>query len=280
MFHRHSALINWPALVTLLTLTLTLGGCSLFQTNNQESEQALYERASGHLENRNYTLAIDTLEQLESRFPFGRYAKQLQLDLMYARYMSNDHAQSLLDADRFTRLNPDHPSVDYAWYLRGMSYYRMYEQNSGITGRGDLAQRSQAQGESAFEALNRYLQRFPDSDYREDAIDTMIILKDSLARHELIVADYYMRRDAWVSAAERAQVVRQHYPGVSAQGDALVVLIESYDQLGLPQDRAQALEALQRDYPEHATLASGDYESPYRQQDRWWLKILTLGFLS
>ncbi|WP_394168844.1 outer membrane protein assembly factor BamD [Saccharospirillum alexandrii] len=280
MFHRHSASFNWPALVSILLLSLTLGGCSLFQTNNQESEQALYEQASGHLENRNYTLAIDTLEQLESRFPFGRYAKQLQLDLMYARYMSNDHAQALLDADRFTRLNPDHPNVDYAWYLRGMSYYKLYEQNSGITGRGDLALRSQAQGESAFEALGRFLQRFPTSDYREDATDTMIILKDALARHELIVADYYMRRDAWVAAAERAQVVRQHYPGVSAQGDALVVLIESYNQLGLPEDRALALEALKRDYPRHVTLTSGEYESPYLQQDRWWLKILTLGFFS
>jgi outer membrane protein assembly factor BamD len=280
MFHRTSASFNWPALATIFLLILTLSGCSLFQKGNQESEQALYERASSQLENRNYTLAIDSLEQLESRFPFGRYAKQLQLDLMYARYMSNDHAQALLDADRFTRLNPDHPSVDYAWYLRGMSYYRLYEQNAGITGRGDLAQRSQAQGESAFDALSRFIARFPDSEYREDAIDTMIIVKDSLARHELIVADYYMRRDAWVAAAERAQVVRQHFHGVSAQGDALVVLIESYDKLGLEQDRQQALAALKRDHPNHATLAGGAYESPYLQQDRWWLKVLTLGWLS
>ena len=280
MFLRQTSTFNWPTLATILLLTLTLGGCSLFQNANQESEQALYEQASRHLENRNYTLAIDTLEQLEDRFPFGRYAKQLQLDLMFARYMSNDHAQALLDADRFTRLNPDHPSVDYAWYLRGMSYYRLYEQNSGITGRGDLAQRSQAQGQSAFDALSRYTQLFPDSGYREDALDTMIILKDSLARHELIVADYYMRRDAWVAAAERAQVVRQHYPGVSAQADALVVLIESYNQLGLAQDREIALATLQRDHPGHATLAEGEYQSPFLQQDRWWLKILTLGWLS
>ncbi len=109
----------------------------------------------------------------------------------------------------------------------------------------------------------------------------MIVLKDSLARHELIVADYYMRRDAWVAAAERARIVRRHYPGVSAQADALVVLIESYDVLGLEQDRAQALTQLKNEYPDHETLnEEGEYQSPYRQQDRWWLKILTLGWFS
>lgn len=266
-------------LVAVLT-TVLISGCSLFRPNTAESEQALYDAASRQLDNRNYTLAIDTLERLEDRFPFGRYAQQLQLDLMYARYMSGDYAQALLDADRFTRLNPDHSTVDYAWYLKGMSYYKLYEQNSGITGTGDLAQRSQADGENAFNALRTFVTRFPQSEYRAEALDTMILLKDALARHELIVADYYMRRDAWIAAAERAQVVRQHYPGVSAQADALVVLIESYKAMGLEEDRRIALEQLKKDYPEHATLKSGEYRSPYLQQDRWWLKILTLGWFS
>lgn len=279
MPHRFSVRTARVLLAAFVTTAL-LSGCSLFRPNTQESEQALYESASRQLDNRNYTLAIDTLERLEGRFPFGRYAQQLQLDLMYARYMSGDHAQALLDADRFTRLNPDHPTVDYAWYLKGMSYYKLYEQNSGLTGTGDLAQRSQEQGEKAFNALNTFVRRFPSSDYRAEALDTMILLKDALARHELIVADYYMRRDAWIAAAERAQVVRQHYPGVSAQGDALVVLIESYEALGLEEDRQVVLDQLKADYPEHPTLASGDYRSPYRQQDRWWLKLLTLGWFS
>lgn len=272
--------IHHAARVAVVVATLIMSGCSLFQKNTVESEQALYDTASRHLENHNYTLAIDTLERLEGRFPFGRYAQQLQLNLMFARYMSGDYAQALLDADRFTRLNPDHPTVDYAWYLKGMSYYKLYEENSGLTGMGDLAQRSQQQGEKAFDALRTFVTRFPVSDYREDALETMVLLKDSLARHELIVADYYMRRGAWIAAAERAQVVRQHYPGVTAQGDALVVLIESYKAMGLEQDQALALEQLKADYPEHATLSSGSYRSPYIQQDRWWLKILTLGWLS
>ncbi|GGX55106.1 outer membrane protein assembly factor BamD [Saccharospirillum salsuginis] len=267
-------------IVAAFVTTLMLGGCSLFRPNTQESEQALYDAANRQLESRKYTLAIDTLERLEGRFPFGRYAQQLQLDLMYARYMSGDYAQALLDADRFTRLNPDHPTVDYAWYLKGMSYYKLYERNSGLTGTGDLAQRSQEEGENAFNALRTFVTRFPQSTYRAEALDTMILLKDALARHELIVADYYMRRDAWIAAAERAQVVRQHYPGVSAQGDALVVLIESYKAMGLEEERQVALEQLKADYPEHPTLASGSYKSPYLQQDRWWLKILTLGWFS
>ncbi|WP_157954202.1 outer membrane protein assembly factor BamD [Saccharospirillum mangrovi] len=268
------------SLFTLVILLIGLNGCALFRNNDAESEQALYERASDYIESQSFDLAIDTLEQLQNRFPFGRYAQQTQLDLMYARYRSRDFAQAVLDADRFTRLNPDYASVDYAWYLKGMSYYRLYEQNAGITGRGDLAQRSQQDGERAFSALKDYTDRFPTSDYREDAIDTMILLKDALARHELVVADYYMRRGAWIAAAERAKVVQSHYPGVSAQGDALVVLIESYDALGRDEDRALALADLQEQYPDHPTLSSGHYRTPYIEKERWWVKLLTLGWFS
>jgi len=265
---------------TLFILVAGLSGCALFGSNDAESEQALYEQASDYIDSKNYGLAVDTLEQLQNRFPFGRYAQQTQLDLMFARYSSRDFAQAVLDADRFTRLNPDHPSVDYAWYLKGMSYYRLYEQNAGITGRGDLAQRSQQDGERAFRALKDYTDQFPSSDYRSEAIDTMILLKDALARHELVVADYYMRRDAWIAAAERAKVVQTHYPGVSAQSDALVVLIESYEALDRPDDRALALAQLREQYPGHPTLRNGEYHSPYIEQERWWVKLLTLGWFS
>lgn len=267
-------------LFALLLVVVTLNGCALFRGNNAESEQALYEQASNYIDRQNFDLAIDTLEQLQNRFPFGRYAQQTQLDLMYARYRARDYAEAVLDADRFTRLNPDHPSVDYAWYLKGMSYYRLYEQNSGITGRGDLAQRSQQDGERAFAALKDYTDRYPQSAYRSEAIDTMILLKDALARHELVVADFYMRREAWIAAAERAKVVQQHYPGVTAQGDALVVLIESYDALGREDDRALALADLRAQHPNHPTLRSGEYRTPYIEQERWWVKLLTLGWFS
>lgn len=272
------SILRLPMMVVLL-FSILLGGCSLFQ-KGPVSEDALYEQATRQLDQRNYTAAIDTLEQLEGRFPFGRYAQQLQLDLAYARYMSRNYTQALLDADRFTRLNPDHPTVDYAWFLKGMSYYKLYQENTGITGRGDPAQRSQQQAERAFDALRTFATRFPDSEYRPEAIETMVLLKDALARHELIVADYYMRREAWISAAERAQVVRQHYPGVSAQADALVVLIESYEAMGLERDRDLALETLKAHFPEHDTLSSGDYRSPYIEKDRWWVKVLTLGWFS
>lgn len=267
-------------LFTLALLVAGLSGCALFGSNDDESEQALYEQASDYIDSQNFELAIDTLEQLQNRFPFGRYAQQTQLDLMYARYRNRDFAQALLDADRFTRLNPDYPTVDYAWYLKGMSYYRLYEQNAGITGRGDLAQRSQQDGERAFQALREFTNRFPESDYRAEAIDTMILLKDALARHELVVADYYMRLGAWIAAAERAKVVQAHYPGVSAQADALVVLVESYEALGREEDRALALADLREQYPNHATLRSGTYRSPYIEQERWWVKLLTLGWFS
>jgi outer membrane protein assembly factor BamD len=199
---------------------------------------------------------------------------------MYAQYQSNDFAGSLITADRYTRLNADAPNIDYAWFVQAMSYYQMYMENAGIFGKADPAMRSPQQGKKAFSAMQNYLNLFPDSSFRPEVLSSMVILKDSLAKHELVVADFYFRKQAWVSAADRAAAIVNHYPGVVAHEEAYLILIACYDALGLEEERLIAIERFKNDYPTHDTLASGTYEAPRSQRERWWLKALTLGLMS
>lgn len=263
--------------VCLLGLFVSLVGCASWSKQTSDTEAAYYEAAQQYLEKRNYSMAIEKLDELQSRFPFGRYSQASSLDLMYAKYQSNKFADSLITADRFTRLNADSPNIDYAWFIQAMSYYQMYMENSGIFGKADPAQRSPEQGKKAFSSMQSYLQMFPESEYRQEVVKSMVILKDSLAKHELYVADFYLRKKAWVSAADRAAAIINHYPGVTAQADAYLILIASYEALGLEEERLIAIERLTNDFPSHYTLSSGDYVAPKNQQERWWVKALTLG---
>jgi len=264
----------------IIAFAIILVGCASAGKKTADTEEAYYDSAQQYLEKRNYSMAIERLSELQSRFPFGRYAKASTIDIMYAYYRSNDFSSALIEADRFTRLNPDHPDVDYAWFVRSMSYYELFLTNRGIFGKVDPAMRSPEQGHKAFTALQSYTERFPESEYRNEALKAMIVLKDALARHELVVADYYIRRGAWVAAAERAQSVLTHYPGVNAESEALIILVEAYSALELDDDRRLSFDRLSKDYPDHKVFASGEYKAPKWAEDRWWLKILTLGLAS
>lgn len=263
-----------------IVFSLLIAGCSSFGNKPVDTETAYYEEAQEYLQRRNYGMAIERLRELNTRFPFGRYAQASALELMYAEFQMNDFAAALVEADRFLRLNPDHPNADYAAFVNALSYYELFLTNRGVFGNGDPAKRSPEQGQKAFAALTDFTRRYADSSYRSDAMAAMIILKDALARHELYVADYYIRRGAWIAAAERAQTVVRHYPGVGASADAYVVLIEAYQAMGLSDHRAEVLAVLKQSYPDHPTLRSGDYEPPKWEEDRWWVKALTLGLSS
>ncbi|MBU2863865.1 outer membrane protein assembly factor BamD [Reinekea forsetii] len=261
----------------LLAVLLSLVGCAGLSTQTSDTESGYYQAAQTYLDKRNFTMAIEKLEALQSRFPFGRYADASSLDLMYAKYQMNNFAESLITADRFARLNADSPNLDYAYFIQAMSYYQMYMENSGIFGKADPAMRSSEQGKKAFSSMQLFLDLFPSSAYRSEALKSMVVLKDALAKHELYVADFYFRKEAWVSAADRAAAVINHYPGVTAQADAYLILIGSYDALGLQEEYDIAVQKFSTQYPQHPTLASGTFDAPKRQSERWWVKALTLG---
>ncbi|BAN68427.1 outer membrane protein assembly factor BamD [endosymbiont of unidentified scaly snail isolate Monju] len=221
----------WPLLFALL-----LGGCSFLQDKDETkgwSQQKLYTEAQAELASGNYERAIDLYEKLEARYPFGKYAHQAQLDVAYAYYKAEEPESALAAADRFIKFHPGHPAVAYAYYLKGLVNFN---RSLGILSRflpTDLSQRDAGAALDSYKDFKEVVERFPDTDYAEDARKRMLYLRNNLARQEVHVARYYIKRGAFVAAAERGNYVIENYQRTPAVKDALEVMIEAYTRLGL-----------------------------------------------
>jgi len=248
----------------------------------ETSEQALYRNAQRYLRSANYDIAIKNLESLEARFPFGRYAEQAQLELIYARHMSLDHEAARTAADRFIRLHPTHSNIDYAYYLKGMS---SYNKNASLLDRllaTDPSKRDLTAAREAYADFAQLLARFPQSQYTPDAHQRMVYLRNLLGAAEINVADYYMRRGAYMAANNRAQYVLDHYAQSTAVPDALVILVECNWRLGLESAANDTLRVLAENYPSHSAFdTEGNLVLADRvlSRDRSWTNIVTFGLL-
>ena len=247
------------------------------------TEQILYSNAQRSLRSGNYDRAIDVLERLEARFPFGRYAEQAQLELVFARYQSSDHDTARNAADRFIRLHPQHDNIDYAYYLKGLA---AYNKNSSLLDRvfsSDISERDMTSARQAYADFALLLERFPHSQYAPDARQRMIYLRNLLAASELHVADYYLRRGAYIAAANRARYVLENYPTADEpMAEALIVLVESNHRLGLTDAANDALRVLAINYPHHSSFdANGDLvlAERVRNRNRSWMNLMTFGVL-
>ena len=248
----------------------------------ETSEQKLYRDAQRLLRTGNYNQAIGSLEALEARFPFGRYAEQAQLELIYARYMSFDLDGAVAAADRFIRLHPQHSNIDYAFYLKGLS---SFSKNDGLMDRlfqTDGSKRDMAPARAAYADFAQLLARYPDSPYVPDTRQRMVHLRNLLASHELGVADYYMRRAAFVAAANRARYVLETYPQAESTPEALLVLVEANYKLGLEDEANNALRVLAMNYPNYPAFDEDGnlvLAERIRNRDRSWTNVMTLGLL-
>ncbi len=272
-------------LAALLLAACLLGACS----NNDEldlppgansSEYELYQEAQRYLRNKNYDLAVQALQLLESRFPFGRYAEQAQLELIYAHYSNFEHEASIEAADRFIRLHPQHPNVDYAFYMKGLA---AYSQDQGLFDRWlpkDITKRDTSYAQEAFAEFSQLLARYPDSPYAPDARARMVHLRNLLARSEINVANYYFRRGAYVAAVNRGRYVVENFPQTPAVADGLAVMVQGYILLGLDELAQDSLDVLVLNYPDHPSIdEDGKFISSYTAQgvDRSWLNAATFG---
>jgi outer membrane protein assembly factor BamD len=244
-------------LLLLFTLLLT-GGCSLLPDQIDEtkgwSADRLYSEAKSALDEGDYENAIRFYELLEARFPFGRYAQQAQLEIIYAYYKYDESASAVAAADRFIKLHPRHPNVDYAYYMKGLANFNM---GRGIIERylpRDESQRDPGAARQSFQDFSDLVLRFPDSKYAADARQRMLFLRNNLAQYEINVADYYMRRGAHVAAANRARYVVENYPRTPATPDALAMLARAYRAMDLDDLAEDALRVLELNYPEHPAL--------------------------
>lgn len=240
---------NTLARLAVLWLAFALSGCGIFgkeiDTTENWTAARLYEEASGELNSGNYTRAIELYEKLEARYPFGRYAMQSQLDVAYAHYRADEPEAAIAAADRFIKLYPQNPFVDYAYYLKGIVNYN---RSVGFLDRyipTDPSQRDPGSALDAFTDFAALVERFPDSRYAEDARQRMLYLRNNLGKHELNVARYYMRRGAFLAAANRANYVIERFQRTSAVEGALEVLIEAYEKLGKDDLAADARRVLE-----------------------------------
>jgi outer membrane protein assembly factor BamD len=215
-----------------------------------ESQQQIYQAGKVALQDKSYSETIKRFEALDVQYPYGVDTESAQFYLIYAYYMKEDHALSVAAADRFIRLHPTNSHVDYAYYMRGLANYY---QNLGIIERMfavDLATRDLTQIQKSYHDFSDLSMQFPNSIYAPSARQYLIYLRNILAAHELQVAKYYFAKKAYVAAANRAGDVVAHYQGAPVVPDALVIMTESYHQLGLTKMEQDTLKVLQYNYPD------------------------------
>ncbi|KJH83259.1 MULTISPECIES: outer membrane protein assembly factor BamD [Pseudomonadaceae] len=265
-------------LIAIFALTAACSSNETISENLGEAE--LYRQAQADLDSKSYTSAINKLKALESRYPFGRFAEQAQLELIYAYYRNTEPEAARSSADRFIRLHPQHPSVDYAYYLKGLA---SFDQDRGLLARFlplDMTKRDPGAARDSFNEFAQLTTRFPNSRYAPDAKARMVYLRNLLAANEIHVADYYLRRQAYVAAANRGRYIVENFQGTPAVGDGLAVMTEAYQRLGLDDLANTSLETLKLNYPEHPSLEDGKFVPRQQEADnRSWLSRATLGLI-
>lgn len=248
--------------------TLLLAGCSSTPVDNTAgwSPNKIYAEAQDEMKSGGYDKAVTLLEKLEGRAAGTPLAQQAQLDKAYAHYKAGEAAQALAALDRFMKLHPASPALDYALYLKGIvNFNDDLGLFSGIT-RQDLAERDQKAAKESFESFKELVGRFPTSRYAPDASSRMTYIVNSLAQYEVHVARYYYARGAYVAAINRSQLAVTDYQGVPALEEALYIIVKSYDALGMTQLRDDAQRVLEKNYPQTEYLSRG-FKA---KSDPWW----------
>jgi outer membrane protein assembly factor BamD len=249
--------------LTTVALLATLAGCSDTPRQQVGNAERLYEMAKRASDNGNYRDAIAYYEQLEARFPFSNPARQGQLDLMYAYYKNREPESAIDQADQFIRENPAHPRVDYAYYVKGLV---QFERNPNFLERwfnADLTERPPIDARKSFQAFQTVLERFPNSEYADDSRKRMVFLRNRLASYEVYVAEYYLKRGAWVGAINRCKYAIENYDGSPQIKRALAIMAESYRRLGMPDLAADAEKVLKEN-------ASPDQVAQSEKKKGWW----------
>jgi outer membrane protein assembly factor BamD len=254
--------------ISILTLILFLSGCSLPDQIDETkgwSPSKLYSEAQAEMHAGGYERAIDLFEKLESRYPFGTYAQQAQMEIAYAYYRQNDQPQALAAVERFIKLHPDHPNVDYMYYLRGLINFNDQKSIFDFISHQDLTERDPKAAREAFDSFKLLTEKFPNSKYAPDSAARMVYLVNAMAQYDVHVANYYYRRGAYLAAANRAQDAVKNYQGAPAIEQALYIMMKSYDALHLTKLRDDAERVLKANFPNSVYFTGGP-----KEDKPWW----------
>lgn len=256
------------AVIAALFLAIILTGCGLFPEVKDEtsgwSANKLYTEAKEALNESSYDKSIKYFEKLESRYPYGRFAQQAQIEIAYAYWKSGEPASAVAACERFIKLHPNHPNVDYV-YLQGLVNFNEDLGLLGSVSNQDMTERDPKGARESFDAFKELVNRYPDSKYAADSVARMKYLVNALASHEVHVARYYMKRTAYLASINRAQFALKNYPDAPATEEALFIMVKSYDLLGMNDLRDDVERVMRKNYPKSEYYARGlDRKEP------WW----------
>lgn len=253
------------AAIALCLILVTTSGCRTHRVDKTKSSpELLYKKAKKSLDNYDFQTAIKTYEALTARFPFTDQARQARLDLIYAYYRAGEGESATDAADTFIRENPTHPRVDYAWYIKGLVDFDKPPNAFEHLFRVDLSQRPPSTARKSFSAFRTVVEQYPKSIYAHDALQRMIYLRDRLANYELHVARYYMKRGAYVAAAQRAKGCIEQFDGSPAVPEALQIMIEAYERLNLAPLAEQTRKVYALNYSGRVRDVQAEIKKP------WW----------
>jgi outer membrane protein assembly factor BamD len=241
-------------IVTLLALALLAACAGNEEFDLAKSIEEAYIEAQTAVEVGNYRKAIGIFEALQARFPFSDFATQIQLELTYAYYMDARIEQAIDAADTFIRENPTHERIDYAIYIKALAHFEREQGMLERLFRKDIDKRPPKDGELAFSLLSRLVERYPASPYAADAQQRMVYLKNRLAAYENVVARFYLERDAYVAALNRAKTALEQYHGADSGQESLQIMIEAYEGLGMKQLADDARRVLQKNFSDEPVV--------------------------
>ena len=239
--------------VVATSVLLGLSGCGLLPERADETQkwsaEKLYAEARGEMSSGQYEAAIRLFQRLESNYPFGTYATQAQMEIAYAHYKAQDQAEAMAAVERFIKLHPNHPQVDYMYYLRGLINFNDQVGFLSVIYSQDPTERDPKATREAFAAFKALVDKFPNSKYAPDAIARMNYLVNAMAAYEVHVANYYYRRGAYLAAVNRAQNAVADYPDAPAREEALFIMLRSYDKMGMTTLRDDTRRVFLLNYP-------------------------------
>ena len=263
------ALLVRFGLIAGLVAGLTTG-CSLLPEEIDDtknwSASKLYYTAKESLNEGDYEKAVKMYERLEARYPYGAFAQQAQLEVAYAYYRDNEPLSAVAATERFIKLHPQHPHVDYAYYLRGLANFVEDQTLLARFSDQDMSERDPKAAREAFDSFKELVVRFPESKYAADAAARMKYLVNALAMHEVHVGRYYYKRGAYVAAANRGKYVLQNYQQSPALEEALVIMARSYGKLDLKDLQADVVRVINKNFPDSPYLTGKDL----KKNRPWW----------
>ena len=244
-----------------LGVTTLLIGCKSDGEVIEQPEKIYYDQAQARMASGNYFGAIEALEAIDTRYPFGKYAEQAQVELIFAHFMNSETEAAHTAAEKFIRLHPRHPNIDYAYFMKGLSSYTRDRELLIRFTDTDISNRDVSGAKESFAELTEFVTRFPDSQYVPYAKQRNIYLRNMIAKNELAAADYYVSIDAFVGAIRRANYVIENIPNSSENYRALKILETSYRSLGYSDLLEDVRQVLNTNYPDEESKQSSDERS-------------------